>query len=197
MSSAVGAVPVYYTFEGAISSIKDPDNHLSVGDGFGVGESVNYTFLVDFDETGTWQYDGSNSFRTVSISDTSSRDYFYSALVSGSPVVSRPYFDYNVTNYGLESQPGYSAYGALTGSNYLSIVNSRLNVSDWVVGTSVVGNDYWGTFSQSFYVRSNLVLTDIVEPITSVPEPQTAILFSAGLFTLLVIRRRVKRDRAI
>ena len=189
MPFVVGASPIYYTFEGTITSINDPYGQLPSSGEFSIGEVVNYTFVVDFDRTGSWRYNGYNGFRTVETPDTASQDYFYTALESGSPIVNNWYADFSVSNYGLQSQDGYSPYGAITGSNYLTLVNSGLNVSDWVVGTSVVANDYWGTFSQSYYVRSQLTLTNIVAP-TVVPLPGAIGLFSAGLISLFSFRCR-------
>ncbi len=189
MSFAATAAPIYYTFEGTVTSINDPYGQLPTSGEFSIGEVVNYTFLIDFDATGSWQYNGYNNFRTVETPDTTSQDYFYTALVSGSPVVSNWYDIYSVTNYGLQSQEGYSAYGAITGSNYLSLVNYNLNVSDWVIGTNVVAKDLWGTSSQSYYVQSQLTLTNIVDP-TVVPLPGAIGLLSMGLISLLSFRRR-------
>ena len=80
------AVPMYYTFEGALTHVQD----TAAESGLNLGDTVSYTLLVDYERAGTYTADNGYVYtqvdRTITNSDGSSTnwDYFYVDYISGS-----------------------------------------------------------------------------------------------------------------
>src|SRR3972149_11716217 len=73
------AVPMYYTFEGTVSSTSEHAGIIAAA-GLSVGSAVTYTLIVDFATAGSYTR---NDGTVYTYTDTASHDYFYADYVSG------------------------------------------------------------------------------------------------------------------
>jgi hypothetical protein len=197
---------VKYTFSGTVESIRDnfgnDDGVLTAADGItidnsktsvSVGDAVQYVFLVDFEEDGFYEVqDGS----IVTLTDSATRDYFFTDLVSGSLISTEPSVASKTGetmeyNYGFET----SSSSRLITDSVIDLTTLYLDailLSELEVGNSAeVAETALITAGFTASVRSALTLTDI----TQVPIPASAwLLFStiAGTFGFghLSARRR-------
>jgi len=187
-AGAAQASPLYYTFEGTITSAYDITTGFSVDtfDGVSVGDPVSYTFLVDTALPGTVRYNGI----TTPLGGT-----YYADFVSGGPIL-------GMAGGSADWEYNYGVGNSLFGSsptlyrNYIQLVDSLgLDPSAWTVGQSsfsssnlvedLYGNDPNGPFGS--VSASELTLTSITSP---VPEPTTLALLGAGLVGVVALRRR-------
>ena len=132
----------------------------------------SYTFLVDFDGTGTSSLGG---VTTTKIGD-GKYDYFYVRFVSGTNLYPRPAADPADTvsyNYGFDYAGSFYSrfiFGTPTGYKLNAVnVSSGQPVSEWVVGNTMVGEDAVGSpLDPDFaWVVSSLELKSI----SAVPSP--------------------------
>jgi hypothetical protein len=179
LATPAHAVARLYTFEGFTSSTYNPAPPNTLPG----GQFVSYTFLIDFDGTGSSSLGGVVTPKV----DDAEYDYFYVKFVSGTNLYPRPVADPANTfshNYGFDHSGSYSAgfiFGTPTEYKFNSVVvSSGYKVSEWVVGDSMIGEDSVGslylpdgtTLNPDFaWVVSSLELKSI----SAVPEPATEI----------------------
>jgi len=166
------AVARLYTFEGLTTFDYDPPPpHTLPG-----GQFVSYTFLIDFDGTGTSSLGGVVTTKV----DDGEYDYFYVRFVSGTNLYPRPAADPTDTfssNYGFDHSGSFTAgfiFGSPTEYRFNSVtVSSGNKVSEWAVGDTMVGEDSVGSPLDPDYawVVSSLALKSI----SAVPDPATEI----------------------
>jgi len=198
------ASPVYYTFEGEITTISHDNAGVISSAGLTVGSSVSYTLLIDFDAVASVSYFG-GYIEYDDYADTTSWDYFHVDYISGSALTEVDGGTYNTagpadgTGPMSVSESNYG-YNTLTGapSGYLS-TNSQderlvlkkygINVSDWVIGTTV-NVDNWAYDSENN--QSQLFAEVQLTSISSVPVPAAVWLFGSGLIGLVGLARRKK-----
>lgn len=197
------AAPMYYTFQGQITSIEDHAGIIQDA-GLQTGSSISYTFLVDTEMAGYLLLaDGSLNYDTVD----PSYDYFYSDLLSNPPIQdlnggpleykSWPTF---ITEYhGSISTPDFTQLYGGSGTNYTE-VTSLTPLSSWTEGlTGLTGftmaRDANFAFSSLGF---DLTLTSISstapgESSASVPEPGTLLLIGSGMAGLGIMRKFKKK----
>ncbi len=212
--SSVGrAAPVYYTFTGEITSVEDSAGVVAGTYGtVDIGElpSVEYTFLVDFEQPGTYvALDGT----TVVVPDGSnsmfSYDRFYTDLISGSLIEGPEYItpSTNVAEYNWGQQwdfvtgPDRAFLFGDSESNYTTVYSLTTLFTDWVVdttmnaGTELTGFEWaYNTAGDLSILESSLRLTSVSDTPAPVPGPATAWLFVMGLVGLLGYNKRRKRS---
>jgi len=188
LSEMAQAVPMNYTFTGNVSSIFGSDPGIANDQGLFVNSTVTYRFLVDFDANGTWRRNDVGG-TVVTMVDNSDLDFFFTDYVSGDALVEVDggfrNTDIWVAEFNFGQDRLTSTGGALTGNSSddtLIIWSDSTDLSDWVVGTVVLGQnipyDSTGAFSD---LRTNLTLTEILP----VPEPSTMLLLLSGLIGLI------------
>ena len=198
------ASPLYYTFEGSITSISH-DNAGAISDaGFSVGSSVTYTLLIDFDAVASETHFG-GYVDYDSYADSNSWDYFYVDYISGSALTEVDGGFYNTVGpadgtgpmSASETNMGYNTLiGQPTGylntnsdDDRLQLKNTGVNVSDWGIGTTV-HVDNWAFDSNNN--QSQLFAEVQLTSISSVPVPAAVWLFGSGLIGLVGLARRKK-----
>ena len=192
LSGKAQAVPMYYTFNGTVTSIADNVGAVSTA-GLSVGSNVTYTFIVDFAADGARTLNDGTAY---AYSDTAGYDYFYTDYVSGD-ALAQVGGGFNNQPYEIaESNVGFngltSAYGYLIGNSsddLLQIYSNNTVVSNWVAGTSVIGSNVaYDPTRASSYLSANLTLTSIAP--VAVPEPSMLLLLGSGMLGFFVFRRR-------
>jgi hypothetical protein len=206
-----GATPLYYTFEGHVTSVNDAGGLGA----YSVGDLIRYTMLVDFSAPGTASSGGS----TITYTDVVDApyygvlrygaDYFYTAYVGGDGFV--PAWSSSSTrseNYGFDLRiydfldPSYVwYYGALNGSVtdtptssvtlYLALQGDPAAfASNWGIGTEVLGiNRAYGAGAYLEVLTEGMTLVRISET-APVPEPATLGLLGAALVAVGLRSRR-------
>ncbi|MES9971966.1 MAG: VPLPA-CTERM sorting domain-containing protein [Candidatus Thiodiazotropha sp.] len=189
------SAPVYYTFEGHITNIRD-DVGAVASAGLSVNDNVAYTFLIDTDRLGTLtRNDGSVS---VLPDTTPDYDYFYVDFISGSEInpvdggsFNEP-FSTAERNYGADMFS--TASGMITGgsqNNYVMFYSHDQYVNDWVIGSNLYGFEMaMGSNFQSSSYNVDLSLTSM----NPVPIPAAAWLFISGLLGLLGFNYRKNKE---
>ena len=166
------AVARLYTFEGLTTYDYDPPPPNTLPG----GQFVSYTFLIDFDGTGSTSLGGVVTAKV----DDGEYDYFYVKFVSGTNLYPRPAAnpaDTFSSNYGFDHSGSFTAgfiFGSPTEYKFNSVtVSSAKIVSEWVVGDTMVGEDAVGSpLDPDFaWVVSSLELKSISEA----PDPSTEI----------------------
>ena len=141
--------PRYYTFTGTISQITQDDIGAIQAAGLSAGDTVSYTFLLDFGSQASFMSNGG----TFSIyTDTETDDYFYADYVCGSslnPVGGGAFNSASYSkewNYGVMSEPPVSGvYSRLWGNsdnNKLIIFSNDAVAADWKVGDTMSASSY-------------------------------------------------------
>ncbi len=194
LSGQAKASPMYYTFEGTVSSINTDAAGIIAGAGLSVGSNVTYKLIVDFAADGTAT---SNDGTLTTYTDTATIDYFFDDYVSGDALHQKDGGYNNVPWAAAEINSGYNNLNTASGS-YLNVNSAddplkmfsfSSRVSDWAVGTVVYGAnwayDSTGAYSQ---LQTNLTLTSIAP----VPEPSTMLLLGGGLMGLIAFRKRFR-----
>src|SRR3972149_5669529 len=74
------AAPMYYTFDGTVSSIDNDDAGIIADAGLSVGSLVTYRLIFDLAADGTYTR---NNADVITRTDTASFDYFFTDYVSG------------------------------------------------------------------------------------------------------------------
>jgi hypothetical protein len=190
---------ISYKFEGNViktsstspTGIIDPTGLIEKS-GLKVGSYVEYTFFIDFDQDGTeTKYDGS----VYTWVDSTNKDFFYADYISGSALQSPIIGGYGSVapshtdaerNWGVNDHRttdvsfihGNSAYNDLY-IVHKPVSGDKLLVSEWVVGTALVGNNsvYDSSLSTFSHLHADLTLTEI----NVVPVPGAVLLGMLGL----------------
>lgn len=199
------ALPMYYTFEGTITSIENDSLGLVSQAGLIVSSQVSYTFLVDFDEQGFTIYADRPTYIPV---DQDINDWFYDELIT-SPYLYSDYGIFDEIRYYGQNYFGDFTHGSIVmtfnvnaqdslyygDAYYVGVGGIGLNselVTDWQVGDVVRGVEHYRAMNaDASRIISSLTLTNITP--APVPEPSTIILFGAGLIGYLGMRRKLKR----
>jgi hypothetical protein len=200
MVNIVGATPVYYTFDGTITSIT---NNSGMLDDFNYqnGDDITYTFLIDLDLPGQLTY-YSGSTVIVDNSDPSA-DFYYADYFSGDalPIIEEYWigtYNHRESNYIRNDQgTGGSQIAGLSFNNSIRIANSSLYFQDWTLNTPLVSwNDVWLADGTSSRISASLNITKISDtaPVTPVPEPATILLFGLGMVALIRTRSRRRKS---
>lgn len=206
------AIPMYYTFEGSITTISHDNAGAIANAGFNEGDSVSYTLIVDLDADATETHFG-GYVDYDSYTDSSSWDYFYVDYYSGDALQQIDGGFYNTVGpadgSGLmsasESNWGYSTLIGQPGStlhvnsddDLLQIKNTGLNLTDWTIGTWVhAGNWAFDSENNQSHLFADVMLTNIslVNNYIAVPEPATIFLFILGLAGLALrsVKAKIK-----
>ncbi len=206
LSSRVQATPYYYTFDGTIiGSLFDDGAGAIAAAGLAIGDSVTYTFIVDFDTNGTYTL---NNGTEKTQTDDASYSYFYTDFVSGDTLSEVDGGFYNGGNNIAEYNSGFdyapdcshSTCGSFRGGSYDAQVTIYSNGSDFVGGGSIATNWVVGTMlratSRAFDSArkksdflADMTLTDI-SPVTPAPEPTTLAILGLGLAGIGFSRRK-------
>ncbi len=207
------AVPLTYTFEGAIDTIhKNTAGLLS-----GAGSSIYYVIEVDFEQAGQITTRGGE---LLVRQDDDTRDYFFTDYIAGTALeMTDGFFNtLDAPNIPAEYNYGYDSLnytnGALLGNSfndYFEIYHPLLMPSEWTVGTPVQVEDRaYGPLvdGQGILISEfvgSLTLTDIQgepgasdpppnptpqPPTSHTPEPGTLWLLGLGIAAGLVFCKR-------
>lgn len=202
------ATPLYYSFEGNITSIIQHERNPVTGrldptilpssnrTGFSLGQPLNFMFLLDFDAPPVHvAFDGVES----TVSDTTTDDYFYSELISGNlPALSGhsfadPYFLWERRQDRNSSVSGNGEFLGGIEANRIWL-GSNAFVADWEIGRSVSTQlHYWYSDTDFENTQLDMRLVSIAE----VPLPASAFLFVAGCLGLLASQRLSKMVSAV
>ena len=188
-SSTASSAPYLYTFIGTINYIEidgafysdvDFDNdYTTTEDTFLVGETIQYTYLIDFDLPGFCNGPLATNYSSTctgnDIPDSTTANYFFADLIAATKLAP-PTEEDTTFNYGLS----LANLGWVVGDSAV-FIKSPFNepVEQWVAesdtsaGTIVTGTDSWaapGGFSPYGLINSTLTLTSI-EPY-AMEEPQ-------------------------
>jgi hypothetical protein len=188
------ATPLYYTFQGSVTSVSLPDINISVGD------PAEYVFLIDHDLDGFYTLDGNTVWPSSPAHDEDPiGDPYYVDLIGGGPYFSQ-YSDHQYErNYG-DYNPDNGRKG-ISGSIGLSNTFSMLEVfnysgnSTWMEGenftghllTTGVNSDY-----REFYLSLTLAKISSSLESEAVPEPSPLFLAGFGLLGLLFRKKRAR-----
>lgn len=157
----------YYKFQGLATYVQDSANITS----FNQGDQLTYTFLVNFDITGT-NTEGSGIVREYN-RNYMGNEYFFTDYLSGSapqnyvePISANSILEFNVGNNGTCNSTSDEEYGFLYGSgnalNTIYIQKCGLNVRNWDVGTQViVDQNEWKFSGETAHISGDLTLIEI------------------------------------
>jgi hypothetical protein len=191
------AMPMYYFFEGSVTSVFDSgDSTLGKDTGLNIGDYVFYQFMLDSDLPAT--YTDSNGNSHLFMPNRPMEELFFADYVSGSTPIDN--FRENNIYYTEWDPPAWSpATGTLldfAGNGYYKAVNvgaaipdSHILIEDITIGENFGGTVFLrneiGDFS---VIGSSLELTKISD--SQIPEPSTLALFGIGLAGMGFARRR-------
>ncbi len=183
LASNVYATPLYYTFEGEVSNIFNSENDFDATkyNGLDIGNSLSYTFLIDFDAAGTrTRSDGS----VFEFQDNTRYDAFYTDYIAGDKLSLTSVDGIKEFNFGKSRQ---NRVGNIVGGNALVLYSFDISiVQEWAIGTNVNSIDLgYGDDSSFTLLSGDLTLTNISDTYNmDIPEPATLLLFSLGLLGL-------------
>jgi hypothetical protein len=191
------AMPMYYFFEGSVTSVFDSgDSTLGKDTGLNIGDYVFYQFMLDKDLPAT--YTDSNGDTHLSMPNRPMEELFFADYVSGST----PIDNYRETNSYITEwdppawSPRTGTYLGFTGNGYNNMVkvdtaifDSHIQIEDIAIGENFHGSVFLrneiGDYS---LITSSLGLTKISD--SQIPEPSTLALFGIGLAGMGFARRR-------
>jgi hypothetical protein len=213
LSTNVNAAPIYYIFDGSLTYIDDSAG-LAAEQNLTVGHTFQTVFLVDMLEKGSntylSMYPFYNQVFTQTLVDTSNTtigttdDYFFTDLISQSLLHGNSWRDLGTIekNYGLNHTEKYmpdqfNLYGSnspnTTGSS-TELTTSYQQFSELTIGKEFRFKEVATVGSGDTYLQTSLygtaTLARITDTyITTVPEPSSALLFGAGLLSLVGFSR--------
>jgi hypothetical protein len=194
-----------YTFAGTIAEINDAANAAAIA-GVNVGDSLDYTFLLDFERDGeTLYYEDSPAYWNAGTdgywlkTHAQSSGYFYIALLSGDMLIQEVNggryddSDGNVAawNWGInQSDPDSASYFQVGDQDqYMVLQKHGMDVSEWIEGTTLEFRTftYDDAGNATFLYDGDIVLTEI----NAVPVPAAIWLLGSGLLGLAGMRKRI------
>lgn len=202
LSQVASAVPLYLSFSGNVDHIYDSAG-IAATAGVGVGDSVNYTYMVDTDLPGEVTL---NNGAEYALGDNWFVDSFYADFVGGSLIESEGegYFNSDAASDYFVSEYNYGLYLPYFDIAYIlgESMDDRTSVFSISQNPGSIGSSWRGLelafneIGQISVIGSLLQLTGISSsnPYHSVPEIDAAgalIAFSlmAGLLAIRMERR--------
>lgn len=199
-STTAYSTPMYYVFEGSISSIKNPDNvDLSQ---YGINSSaVEYVLQFDFARQG--EYTNADGTKYTYSDDVF--ESFYVDYISGDAITIPGYGNYREYNFGSEevfiynNELRYSINISVNDSNdRLDIYRYGLYTQDTNLATNMAIGDKFN-FKDRFddqylgnpnaYISGSLTLTSIRS--VPVPEPATIYLLCSSMIFFICLKRKL------
>ena len=192
-SSSAYASPYRYDFIGNITAMDDRAGADAIN-GLIVGSAVNYSFMVDFFEDGTYTR---NNGEVVTRNDGSGYDYFYTDYVGGTALPEidggsrNAWYDAAEFNSGWYKSGLQTTLTGLSSDNSISVFDYSYyrKPTDWVVGDAFHSSDV----IQSSTGFQSIIWADLtLSSVNPVPVPSAIWLFGSGLLGLVGVARRKK-----
>jgi len=210
--STASAMPFVVSVNGTISSIPihyQDDAGILADQGLVTGSDVSYSFLIDFDQD-AYMVLNDGSIETyvdgTGSSFSSSIDYFYAELLSGTMIPEKDGGFYNdpsnaaEIHYGVQDGGPDAEWVVVTGSGNSAVRLDWPTNNNWLDGIITVGDgariQCWGydSFGNKSYFRTDVTVSEVSSTMPA-PEPATILLLSLGFACITGIKSRSDRLR--